>query len=288
MRHVYECPMRWADLDQLGHVNNVVYADYLQEARADMLRALGAPERAADPADGLVVVRHQMTYLEPLLFEFKPVLIECWVTEIRAASFTMAYEIFHLDDRGERRVYLRASTVLTPFVFTEERPRRITDHERALLERFLEPAERAVPWRRTPVAPSKVGHYPVQVRFSDVDVFGHVNNVKYLEYFQEARILTTSRLYRDLIAAGARHPHSVIAQVDVEYHVPLRFRGEPYDLWSRIAHVGTRSMTIESEIVDGDQLMARSRVVIVFYDLAANRSTEPAPAIRSALVEAMG
>ena len=30
MRHRYECPMRWADLDQLGHVNNVVYVDYLQ------------------------------------------------------------------------------------------------------------------------------------------------------------------------------------------------------------------------------------------------------------------
>ena len=33
--------MRWADLDQLGHVNNVVYVDYLQEARVDMLRAHG-------------------------------------------------------------------------------------------------------------------------------------------------------------------------------------------------------------------------------------------------------
>ena len=39
VRHVYECPMRWADLDMLGHVNNVVYVDYLQEARVDMLRS---------------------------------------------------------------------------------------------------------------------------------------------------------------------------------------------------------------------------------------------------------
>ena len=40
-RHVYECPMRWADMDLLGHVNNVVYVDYLQEARVDMLRTHG-------------------------------------------------------------------------------------------------------------------------------------------------------------------------------------------------------------------------------------------------------
>ena len=33
--------MRWADMDLLGHVNNVVYVDYLQEARVDMMRTHG-------------------------------------------------------------------------------------------------------------------------------------------------------------------------------------------------------------------------------------------------------
>ena len=48
-----------------------------------------------------------MTYLLPLTFNFRPVSIECWVTEIRAASFTIAYEIFRDgsgDERGEREV----------------------------------------------------------------------------------------------------------------------------------------------------------------------------------------
>ena len=35
--------MRWADMDLQGHVNNVVYVDYLQEARVDMLRARARP-----------------------------------------------------------------------------------------------------------------------------------------------------------------------------------------------------------------------------------------------------
>ena len=41
--------MRWADMDLLGHVNNVVYVDYLQEARVDMLRTHGPgrPRRRA-------------------------------------------------------------------------------------------------------------------------------------------------------------------------------------------------------------------------------------------------
>ncbi|HEX6875768.1 MAG TPA: acyl-CoA thioesterase, partial [Nocardioidaceae bacterium] len=42
VRHVYDCPLRWADMDSLGHVNNVTYVDYLQEARVDMF-AVHAP-----------------------------------------------------------------------------------------------------------------------------------------------------------------------------------------------------------------------------------------------------
>jgi acyl-CoA thioester hydrolase len=268
--------MRWADLDQLGHVNNVVYVDYLQEARVDMLRAHGRGPQAL--ADGLVVVRHEVTYLKPLTYDFRPVSIECWVTDIKAATFTMAYEIFH--DRDEERVvYLRATTVLTPFVFAEERPRRITAEEREALEQHLEPDQQ--PRRRIPSLPPEVtSRYPVHVRFSDVDVYGHVNNVKYFEYLEEARITMISGL------VPLRSYSVVVAQTDVDYVQALLFRAEPYDCRSTIVRVGNRSMTIESEICDGDRVLARARVVVVFYDLRGGRSTEPAPEVREALLAA--
>ena len=128
-------------MDSLGHVNNVTYVDYLQESRVDMLR-VHAPVRGGEElAVGTVVVRHEVEFVAPLVFRFDPVRIECWVTRIRGASFTMAYEILDELPDGERRVYTRASTVLTPYVFTDERPRRIRPEEKAVLERFLEPAE---------------------------------------------------------------------------------------------------------------------------------------------------
>ncbi|MFE4477710.1 acyl-CoA thioesterase, partial [Kitasatospora sp. NPDC056789] len=37
MRHIYRCPLRWADMDAYGHVNNVVFLRYLEEARIDFL-----------------------------------------------------------------------------------------------------------------------------------------------------------------------------------------------------------------------------------------------------------
>ena len=116
----------------------------------------------------------------------------------------------------------------------------------------------------------KLGHYPVHVRFSDVDVYGHVNNVKYFEYFMEARILLTARLWRD-VPEGTPEPVMVVAQTDVDYRLPILFRPETYDAWSWISHVGTTSMTIESEICDGDTVLSRARVVMVFFDPETRR-----------------
>ncbi len=136
-RHIYHCPLRWADMDSLGHVNNVTYVDYLQESRVDMLRVNAPASGGEQLAEGVVVVRHEVEFLRPLVFRPEPVRIESWVTRVRVASFTMSYEI--LDELpGERRVYTRARTVLTPYVFTHERPRRIRPEERAVLERFLD------------------------------------------------------------------------------------------------------------------------------------------------------
>ncbi len=284
VRHRYECPLRWADLDLLGHVNNVVYVDYLQEARVDMLRTHAPDPRADELAEGVVVVRHEVSYLAPLTFRFRPVSIECWVTEVRAASFTMAYEIFDEDEAGVRTTYVRACTVLTPYVFATERPRRLTTEEKDVLAPFVEEGWSGSP-RIAPITAWDPGHFPLHVRFSDVDVYGHVNNVKYFEYLQEARI----PLMRDLVEhlPGAGDTRVVVAQTDVDYKVPILFRPEPYDVWSRITHVGTRSFTVESEIRDDERVLSRARVVLVCFDPVAGRSVDLGPEQRAAMVAAL-
>ena len=143
MRHVYDCPLRWADMDSLGHVNNVTYVDYLQEARVDMFAVHAPASGGEELAEGVVVVRHEVEFVAPLVFRFEPVRIETWITQIKVATFTMAYEIFDDLPDGARKVYTRATSVLTPFVFSQERPRRLRPEEREVLERFLEPAPAA-------------------------------------------------------------------------------------------------------------------------------------------------
>ncbi|MEU7060305.1 thioesterase family protein [Streptomyces sp. NPDC046197] len=133
MRHIYRCPVRWADMDAYGHVNNAVFLTYLEEARIDFMSG-----RDPLPGQGSVVARHEIDYKRQLVNRSRPVEIELWVTQIRAVSFTVAYEVKDAD-----QVYATASTVIVPFDFEEQRPRRITKEEREFLREYMQDAEDA-------------------------------------------------------------------------------------------------------------------------------------------------
>ncbi|MDQ6525576.1 thioesterase family protein [Nocardioides sp. LHD-245] len=293
MRHRYDCPLRWGDIDQLNHVNNVKYVDYLQEARGALLhacRTAAGVEHRHDVA--YVVRRHEVTFRAPLRFHFQAAAIESWVSEIRAASFTLDHEVFEEQSDGTRTVYLRARTVLAPFVLETGLPRRLDDQERNALAPYAELGDQRSRPVLVDVPRDRAAHYPVQVRFSDLDVYRHVNNVKYFEYFQEARIASLGRLRQEL--RDFPRIASVIAQADVEYVAPITLRPQAYDTWSVIPRIGTRSMVIESEITDGTDrasegaVLARSKVTLVFFDVETQRSVTPPPGFREALVDALG
>lgn len=121
-------------MDAYGHVNNVVFLRYLEEARIDFLFR---PEK--DFQQGSVVARHEIDYKRQLVHRHTPVDIELWVTQIRAASFTIAYEVKDPD-----QIYVTASTVIVPFDFAQQRPRRITAQEREFLEEYRDDVDEAV------------------------------------------------------------------------------------------------------------------------------------------------
>lgn len=118
-------------MDAYGHVNNVVFLRYLEEARIDFLFR---PDK--DFKQGSVVARHEIDYKRQLVHRHRPVDIELWVTQIRAASFTISYEVKDGDE-----IYVRASTVIVPFDFEAQRPRRITSEERDFLEEYRDDDE---------------------------------------------------------------------------------------------------------------------------------------------------
>ena len=236
--HVYRCPTRWGDMDAQGHVNNAPYVDYLQEARVDFLLA-GPPEGRALLDDGVLVVSHQVEYRRPINFSDRPLLINLWVDQIGGSRFTIGYDVFDGDDLAAR-----ARSGLVPFDLSRNALRRLSDAERAMLTRYLAPAE---PLRSVPRARSAGHdhHFPLRVRWSDLDSYGHANNVKFYDYIQEARIA--------LIQATVGWESDdvwMVARQDVEYRLPLDFRPEPYEVGTFVSAVGSRSFTLEAEIRD--------------------------------------
>lgn len=133
MRHRYECPLRWSDMDAFGHVNNVVFLRYLEEARIDFMFRLARQADSGAFTGGSVVARHEIDYRRPLVHRPEPVEIELWVTKLGYASVTVDYEI-----KDERNVYVTARTVVVPYDLKLGKPRRLSDDEREFLSRYLD------------------------------------------------------------------------------------------------------------------------------------------------------
>ena len=128
--------------------------------------------------------------------------------------------------------------------------------------------------------------YECHVRFSDVDVYGHVNNVKYFEYYQEARIA----FIRSLVDVDQESSlRQVVARIDVDYRRPILFRPEPYLVQSWVTRIGTSSYDLDSRIVDGadDTVYSTSQVRLVAFDLHHQGSRPLTDEERAGLGEAM-
>ncbi|HSE69605.1 MAG TPA: thioesterase family protein [Nocardioidaceae bacterium] len=111
--------------------------------------------------------------------------------------------------------------------------------------------------------------YDCRVRFSDVDVYGHVNNVKYFEYYQEARLAFLGSLGASVGDPGRG---VVLARIDVDYKRPILFRTEPYPVDTWVTRVGRSSYGLTAEIRDGDDVLSRAEAVLVTFDLETQRS----------------
>jgi acyl-CoA thioester hydrolase len=117
---------RFSDLDPLGHVNNVVFHDYLQEARMGLVRDIGLV-RSDDYAQ--VVVRQEINHRKPLLLSPEPIIIETWVTKLGNSTYTIAYRI--LDEVAD--VAATASSVMAVVDPGTNRPIRMSPVLRELL-----------------------------------------------------------------------------------------------------------------------------------------------------------
>lgn len=127
--------MRWGDMDAYQHVNNVSYLGYLEEARIDLLFRLGAEHGLAALRDGLVVARHEIDYLAPLVWHPRGIDVEVWVEKIGGSSFSVGYRV-----HDDLHTYAMARSTLVSYDLVAERQRRLTPAERDFFAGFADAA----------------------------------------------------------------------------------------------------------------------------------------------------
>jgi acyl-CoA thioester hydrolase len=63
--HVERIPIRWGDMDAMGHVNNTVYFRYMEQARIGWFDAL-VPEAEAWKSTGIVIANASCNFKKPI------------------------------------------------------------------------------------------------------------------------------------------------------------------------------------------------------------------------------
>lgn len=123
----------------------------------------------------------------------------------------------------------------------------------------------------------------IALRWSDIDMLGHLNEAVYHSFLEEARGALIAP------AGGGDGFPFVLARVELDYRREVRHRDGHVDAVARVAAVGRRSVTIEHEILLPDGTPAATgRSVIVAWDAAARGSRELTPEERTILGAGVG
>ena len=92
--------VRWHDIDRLGHVNNAVYLEYVEECGMQVLNAHGwHPERMAEKGFAILVRKNHIQYRQPALLDDE-MEISTWASDVRRSSATRYYRIRRSSDRS--------------------------------------------------------------------------------------------------------------------------------------------------------------------------------------------
>lgn len=107
---------------------------------------------------------------------------------------------------------------------------------------------------------------PVQLRFSDIDALGHVNNSVYFTLLDLAK----TRYFFDAMGSDLDISKAgvVVVNVNCDFCAPTLF-GEELEVSTRTVHIGEKSLTLEQTVYNptrGDEVKCRCRTVMCGFD----------------------
>jgi acyl-CoA thioester hydrolase len=124
--HVERIPMRWGDMDAMGHVNNTVYFRYMEQARIAWFEAL-VPRAEQWGEVGIVIVNASCNFRRPLSYP-GTVEVKVFAGAPGGSSVPTFYELVLNDE-----VYADGAATVV-FVNREQKPLRIPERIRGLMQ----------------------------------------------------------------------------------------------------------------------------------------------------------
>jgi acyl-CoA thioester hydrolase len=117
------------------------------------------------------------------------------------------------------------------------------------------------------MAPSEQERRPhrveIQMRFSDTDALGHLNNGSYAVYAETARL-------EFLRVLGETRPSMILAHLALDFRRQVRFGESVYvDTW--VERIGTTSVALRHVVWAAGERAAEVRAVVVSFDYGAQR-----------------
>ena len=121
---------------------------------------------------------------------------------------------------------------------------------------------------------------PVQMRWADLDAYGHVNNAAMLTLLEEARIAVFWTGEGGPVTSGAKvlaggpgsDTHTLVARQEIEYLAPLSYSQEPVGVELWIGQIGGASLLVCYQVLTPTgEVCARAATSIVKVDAGTGR-----------------
>jgi acyl-CoA thioester hydrolase len=103
----------------------------------------------------------------------------------------------------------------------------------------------------------------IQIRFSDTDALGHVNNASFAHYLELARV----ELMR---SAGLRFGSLILARLAIDFRRQL-YADDPVEVTTEVEVIGRSSVRLRQRVLTGDEVAAEATSVVVHFDYATQR-----------------
>lgn len=107
----------------------------------------------------------------------------------------------------------------------------------------------------------------IELRFSDLDAYGHVNSAVYFTYLETARLKLFSDFFREVSEHGI---YTVVARAECDFKIPIMLH-DNLIVTLQVARAGRSSFDLEYRLHDGEKkTYATARTTMVCVDSVKN------------------